>query len=135
MARKSFAYAIYAFKCGQLQSPYIETSRKHRSIEYGLSHTRRPKRFAWIDAYMIHYRYILNIRWIYLYIYIVPFLLETDHTFQISRTRTVKTIKVTTKTFFFHHQNVSYPQDRKKKKKTDLPHAASESDQDLSFAI
>ena len=52
-----------------------------------------------------------------IYIYIVPFLLETDHTFQISRTRTVKTIKVTTKTFFFHHQNVSYPQDRKKKKK------------------
>ena len=67
------------------------------------------------------------------YIYIVPFLLETDHTFQISRTRTVKKIKVTTKTIFFHHQNVSYPQDRKKK--TDLPHAASESDQDLSFAI
>lgn len=58
MAKKSFAYAIYAFKCGQLQSPYIETSRKHESIEYGLSHTRCHQRFAWIDAYMIHIRYI-----------------------------------------------------------------------------
>ena len=42
-------------------SNYIETSRKHRSIEYGLSHTRCHKRFAWIDAYMIHNRYIMNI--------------------------------------------------------------------------
>lgn len=98
MARKSFAYAIYAFKYGQLQSPYIETSRKHRSIEYGLSHTRCHKRFAWIDAYMIDNRYIMNIWWIY----IVPFLLETDHTFQISRTRTVNNSKVTTKTILFH---------------------------------